>query len=87
LGLLQHNGFSWEVMGNKFIHLDSITENSRMLDQNMKKMLSEMSREERERFVDSVFKAIQTNTDAKTLTDLSSDKMKIFKVWSSLDDN
>ena len=85
-GLLQHDGFSWEVMGGKFIHLDSISENSRLIDKNMKKLLSEMSREERERFVDSVYTAIQSNTDAKTLTALSSDKMKIFKVWSSLDD-
>ena len=85
-GLLQHDGFSWEVMGDKFIHLDSITENSRMIDKNMKKLLSEMSREERERFVESIFDAIQSNTNAKTLTELSSDKMKIFKVWSSLDD-
>ena len=86
LGLLQHDGFSWEVMGGKFIHLDSISENSRVIDKNMKKLLSEMSREERERFVDSLFDAIQTKTGAKTLTELSSDKMKIFKVWNSLDD-
>lgn len=85
-GILQHNGFSWEVMGNKFIHLDSISENSRILDKNMKKLLAEMSREERERFVEAIFTAIQTNTGAKTLTDLSSDKMKLFKVWGALDD-
>ena len=85
-GLLQHDGFSWEVMGGKFIYLDSITENSRMIDKNMKKLLSEMSREERERFVESLFAAIESKTGAKTLTELSSDKMKLFKVWNALDD-
>ena len=82
----QHDGFSWEVMRGKFIYLDSVTESSRMLDKNMKRMLAEMSREERERFVDSIFDAIETKTGAKTLTELSSDKMKIFKVWNSLDE-
>ena len=85
-GLLQHDGFSWEVMGGKFIHLDSISENSRMLDKNMKKLLADMSREERERFVESLFDAIESKTGAKTLTELSSEKMKIFKIWGSLDD-
>ena len=85
-GLLQHDGLSWEVMGNKFIHLDSITETSRVLDKNMKQFLLEMTREERERFVDSLFEAIQNSTNANTLTELSTNKMKIFKVWSSLDD-
>lgn len=86
VGLLQHDGFSWNVMGNKFIYLDSISENSRVIDKNMKKILSEMSVEERSRFVDSIFEAIQNKTGAKTLTELSSEKMKLFSVWSALDD-
>lgn len=85
-GLLQHDAFSWVVMGNKFIHLDSVTENSKIIDKNMKKLLSEMSYEERERFVESVFSAIESSTGAKTLSELSSDKIKIFKVWNALDD-
>lgn len=85
-GLLQHDGFSWVVLGNKFIHLDSITETSRIVDKNMKKLLADMSREERERFIESLFDAIESKTGAKTLTELSSDKMKIFTIWNSLDD-
>ena len=85
-GILQHNGFSWEVLGNKFIYLDSISENSRVLDKNMKNLLSGMTRDERERFVDSLFAALESKTGAKTLTELNSDKIKLFKVWGSLDD-
>ena len=85
-GILQHNGFSWEVLGNKFIYLESISENSRVLDKNMKNLLSGMSRDERERFVDSLFAALESKTGAKTLTELNSDKLKLFKVWGSLDD-
>ena len=85
-GFRQHDGFSWAVMGDKFIHLDAISKNSRVLDENIEKMLSEMSREDRRRFVKNVFAAIETQTGAKTLTELSNDKMKLFKVWSALDD-
>lgn len=85
-GLLQHNGFSWEVMGGKFIYLDSITENSKMLDKKMKSFLAGMTKEERENFVDSIFDALSTNTGAKTLTELSAEKLKLFKVWGTLDD-
>lgn len=85
-GFFQHDGFSWAVMGDKFIHLDAISKNSRVLDENIEKMLSEMSREDRRRFVKNVFAAIETQTGAKTLTELSNDKMKLFKVWSALDD-
>ena len=85
-GILQHDGFSWEVMGNKFIHLDSISGNSRVLDKNMKNLLSGMTRESRERFIDSIFEALESKTGAKTLTELNSDKIKLFKVWGSLDD-
>ena len=85
-GLLQHEGFTWEVMRGKFVYLNSITENSRMLDRNMKAMLAEMSPEERERFVEAIYEAIQSKTGAKTLTELSSDKMKLFEVWNSLDE-
>ena len=86
IGLLQHDGLSWAVMGDKFIHLDSLTKNSRKLDENMEKMLAGMTREERQRFVVSLFDAIESQTGAKTLTDLNSDKMKLFKVWNALDD-
>ena len=85
-GFLQHNGFSWAVMGDKFIHLDTVTIRSRNLDENMGKMLSGLSREERQHFVNAFFNAIETQTGAKTLTELNADKMKLFKVWSALDE-
>lgn len=85
-GFFQHDGFSWSVMGNKFVHLDALSKNSRLLDENIERILAEMSREDRKRFVKTVFAAIETQTGAKTLTELSNDKAKLFKVWNALDD-
>ena len=85
-GLLQHDAFSWEVVGNKFIYLDSISDGSRMIDRKTKQFLSEMTKEERERFVDSIFDAIASQTGAKTVSELTSEKLKLFRVWGALDE-
>ena len=82
-GLLQHNGFNWEVKGGSFVHLDSITEESRYIDETLKKWLAEMSHEERRAAVDSIYEAL-TSGDAKTLTDLNSDKKKLVKAWGEM---
>ena len=43
-----------------------------------------MSPEDREIFVDNIFDAL-ASTEAKTLTDLNTDRKKIRKAWNSLD--
>lgn len=83
-GIWQHDSLSWEVMGASFIHLDSITDESKFIDRTLKQYLDEMSNEARETFVDNLFEALES-TNAKTLTDLNSDKKKIFKAWNGLD--
>ncbi len=83
-GLLQHNGFSWEVLGGKFIHLDTVTGESRLIDAALKNWLDSMSAEEREGFVDNIYETL-TAVGAKTLTELNAEKLKLVKAWGSLD--
>ena len=83
-GLLQHDPLSWEVMGGSFIHLDTISEESKFIDKTIKEWLGEMAVEDREVFVDNLFDAL-SSTSAKTLTDLNADRKKILKAWSGLD--
>lgn len=83
-GLLQHNAFTWDVLGNRFIHLDTVTEESRLIDSALKEWLNKMSNEERESFVDSLYETLAA-TGAKTLTELSMEKVKLLKVWNTLD--
>ena len=82
-GLLQHNGFSWEVLGNRFVHLDTITNESRRIDRTVKKWLAEMTAEEREAFVESLYETI-SSSGAKTLTELNADKIKLVRAWNQL---
>ena len=83
-GLLQHNSFSWEIMGGRFIHLDTVTEESKRIDQTLKGWLAEMDIEKRKHVLDSLYEILSA-TNAKTLTDLSSDKLSIVKAWNNLD--
>ena len=83
-GLLQHNGLSWSVMGGSFIRLDSVDEESRLIDRTLKEWLASISIEDRERFVDELYEVL-TSTNAKTLSELNTDKRKIVKAWNSMD--
>jgi hypothetical protein len=58
-----------------------------MIDKKMKEFLSEMTRAERERFVDSLFEAIDSQTGAKTLSELAGERLKLFRVRGALDDS
>ncbi len=86
VGLLQHNGFSWEVMGGKFVKLDDVSEESKLIDRSIRDWLEEMPSEERAAVIDAIYEAISA-TNAKTLTDLSQDKIKIVRAWNSMDND
>ncbi|MBQ8344831.1 MAG: DUF2974 domain-containing protein [Clostridia bacterium] len=83
-GLLQHNGFSWEVLGASFLHLDTVTEESRSIDRSVKKWLSQLDSERRQSIIDSIFDKLAAE-NAQTLTDLGNDKLKLLRVWNQLD--
>lgn len=83
-GLMQHDAFSWEVMGGSFIHLDTVTRESRIIDHTLKQWLNDMTYEQREAFVDTLYETL-VSTNAKTLTELNTDKVKIVKAWNGLD--
>ncbi len=82
-GILQHNAFFWEVLGNSFVHLNTVTDESMMIDRTLKSWLNEMTPEVRETFVESLFETISAS-GATTLTELNSDKIKLVKAWNNL---
>jgi hypothetical protein len=82
-GILQHDPFSWEVLGGKFIYLDEISDESRRIDQTMKNWLNDMDISQREEFVDAIYNTL-SSTNATTLTDISTDKIKLLRAWNNL---
>ena len=60
VGLLQHEPYSWEVMGGDFVREERLTADSRFLDRTFKTWLADMSTAERNEFFDTVFELLMT---------------------------
>ena len=75
LGFLQHDGFSWQVLGGQFIKLRQVTRQAHLSDQELRGWVHGLSVEQREKFVSAMFDVLSA-TGAVTLTDLKDDSFK-----------
>lgn len=60
VGLLQHDPYSWEVMGREFIPVQEITESSQFVDATIKTWFADMTNQERNQLVDVMFTLLGT---------------------------
>ena len=60
MGILQHDPYSWQVLGPGFLQVEELTADSRFLDRTFKNWLSQMSNEERSEFFDTVFDLLES---------------------------
>ena len=58
LGVLQHELYSWEVIGKHFVPMEEITADSRFLNQTIKHWLSGMTNQERNEIVDALYELL-----------------------------
>ena len=75
LGFLQHDGFSWQVLGGQFIKLRQVTRQAHLSDQELRSWVHGLYVEQREKFVSDMFDVLSA-TGAVTLTDLKDDSFK-----------
>ena len=75
LGFMQHDGFSWQVMGDHFVTLRQVTRQAHLSDLELRQWVRAMTPEQRGRFVDALF-AVLSASGAATLTDLKADSFK-----------
>lgn len=66
MGLMQHDPYSWEVLGADFIPEEALTPDSRFLDRTLKTWLAGMTPEERGEFFDAVFGLLMTENASRT---------------------
>ena len=78
-GLLQHDAMSWEVLGPKFVTVNSVSDTSRMVNDILKNWLRETTNEERATFVDTLYKILDAS-QAKSIGDLNAEKGRIANV-------
>lgn len=68
-GIMQHDLYSWQLLGNHFIHLDEVTNGSEFVDKTIKAWLVNVEPKKREQVIDVLFEILNT-TYAQTMAAL-----------------
>lgn len=74
-GLMQHNPFSWEVLGTGFVQLPKLKPTSMKIDTVIDQWLFDMPEEDRMQLVDALYSALKS-TEIKTVEDLLANRLK-----------
>lgn len=61
VGLLQHDAYTWSILGRDFVCEEELTAESRFVDKAVKAWMADMTIEERNTFVDTVFDVIASS--------------------------
>ncbi len=69
VSLLQHDTFTWQVLGSQFVQATELDVSSQLVDQTVHAWLSQVTPEERQRFVTTVFDLLEA-TGATTVQGL-----------------
>lgn len=88
-GIGQHNGFTWQVRGRHFEHLEDFSREGKRTEETLESWAAELSPEQREAFVGALYEVL-SGTGARTLGELSEDKLQsaaaMLKTYRNLDD-
>ena len=58
-GVMQHNPYTWEVVGPSFLPVNSLSPSSLLLNETIRRWLDEMSDDERRSFTEAIFVALE----------------------------
>ena len=87
-GIYQHDGFSWEVKGTQFVHLDDFSREGKLVDETLDQWAASLNTQQREALADALY-SVFTGTGAKTLSELNEEKLKsasvMLKTYKDLD--
>ncbi|MEL7645197.1 MAG: DUF2974 domain-containing protein [Anaerolineaceae bacterium] len=77
-GLMQHNAFSWEVIGRSFVYREGLSDSSVKFITALREWLDAVPLEEREEFTEALFTILEA-TGARTLKEFTQDKLATAK--------
>ena len=86
--IMQHDPYTWEVDGCKFVIMENTTDSSKIIDKTLSQWLNTMSMEQREKFVDilwDILGATKVKTFPELVDKFVENTMKIKKAYSNLD--
>lgn len=78
-GILQHDGFSWEVLGPSFVYCGDRSSMSKLFDKTLKSWIGGMQPQQREDFISELFSVLEA-PGVVTLTELQDGGVKTFGI-------
>ena len=66
-GILQHDAFTWEVMGSSFIEKESLTRRAAASNRSLHKWIDHMDKKQREHLIGELFSVLEA-TGADTIS-------------------
>lgn len=79
VGIMQHDLYSWQLIGSKFETLENVTNGSEIADKSITNWLEQTTPEQREIFVDVLFDILNA-TNAKTLAEIKANLFQNAKI-------
>ncbi|MCQ2482038.1 MAG: DUF2974 domain-containing protein [Clostridia bacterium] len=89
-GIAQHNGLTWEVLGNSFIHLEETDKRSRFIEKTFKDAIAVTSVEERTELavaLSQIIDMLDNNTLTGLVNNIPSSIVKTIKGYDALSDS
>lgn len=90
VGLMQHDAYTWQVLGTKFEYEKALTKESELTNKRVIKWLETVTPEQREKFIGTIFTLLKV-IEAETIEDLTSKKLssirKILKSYKDIDED
>lgn len=88
-GIMQHDIYSWQLLGTKFIKSEEITNGSNIINKTVRNWLKTTTPEQRKNFINIMYELVKT-TNAKTFNDFKASWAKnigiILKTYSNIDE-
>ena len=76
IGLMQHDGFSWEVSGTHFVQKEGLSSQSMLMDMKIRDWLDSIPKEEKKETINTLFKLLSAS-GATTLSEVRKGKLKV----------
>lgn len=85
-GAMQHDGITWEVLGNRFVRAEEISMASAVFDKTLKKWMDEIEEPQRGAFIDDLFSVLEA-PGVETFTELQNGGLRSLKeILSKIED-
>ncbi len=65
-GLPAHDGFSWQVLGTQFVHLDDFSREGKLVDETLSSWADSLNTQQREALADALYSVFTRASGAKT---------------------